>query len=229
MMDVLEKALRTTFEDYKLSKNEKYAFRELLLEHKNDDEALSFVRNRAFDLVNHHMQEGNRFDLDAYKWLEHIIKSIDSVRIDKPKMGEDAYFSPSDDCKNRIISLINGARATLDVCVFTISDDNISESLLAAHKRNIKVRIITDNDKSGDRGSDIDYLIRKSVPVVKDISDSHMHHKFALVDNKYLINGSFNWTRSASKYNNENITLLTNHDLISKFQNKFEEMWKQFS
>jgi len=56
-----------------------------------------------------------------------------------------------------------------------------------------------------------------------------MHYKFALVDATYLINGSFNWTRSATKYHNENITLLTDPELIKAFANKFEDMWHQFA
>jgi len=70
------------------------------------------------------------------------------------------------------------------------------------------------------------YLSERGLSVVKDVSSSHMHHKFALVDAIFLINGSFNWTRSASKYNNENIAILTNPELTVKFIHKFEEMWR---
>jgi len=228
-MKELERALRDTFEDYRLSKTEKVAFRDLLEDYKHETDTLSFVRNKAFDLVNQHMQTERSFDVGAYKWLEHIVKSIDSARASNLSgIKNEVYFSPGCECKNRIVSLINNARNSVDVCVFTISDDGISDALYAAHKRNVSVRIITDNDKANDLGSDVDNLRDKGLPVVKDVSPNHMHHKFAVVDSRYLINGSFNWTRSASKYNNENITVVGDADLVDKFSKKFDEMWLEF-
>jgi phosphatidylserine/phosphatidylglycerophosphate/cardiolipin synthase-like enzyme len=52
-----------------------------------------------------------------------------------------------------------------------------------------------------------------------------MHHKFALFDKECLINGSFNWTRSASTKNEENITLLYDNNLVSAFNGTFESLW----
>ncbi len=229
-MNELEKALRNTFEDYCLSKDEKYDFRELLLEHKDDANTMSFVRNKAFEIVNQHMREKNVFDSNAFKWLEQIAKTIDSVRTVQPaQIKNEVYFSPGSNCKKRIISLINNAIQAVDICVFTISDDDISDAIYSAHKRKILVRIITDNDKANDKGSDVDYLSKKGLSIVKDHSANHMHHKFALIDSTYLINGSFNWTRSASKYNNENITILTDPELTSRFSEKFEDLWREFS
>ncbi|MFV1984811.1 MAG: phospholipase D-like domain-containing protein, partial [Thiohalomonadales bacterium] len=85
--------------------------------------------------------------------------------------------------------------------------------------------IITDNDKSMDLGSDIERLAHLGVAVKTDNTDYHMHHKFAVFDNKILLTGSYNWTRSATLYNQEN--LLTTHDrkLVSEYSNEFERLW----
>lgn len=228
-MKELEKTLRKTFEDYRLSKDEKYAFRDLLQAYRDDVDILSFVRNTAFDMAGEHMRKQQTFDANAYRWLEHIIKSIDSTRASSTVgKASEAYFSPGTDCKDRIISLIDAAEKDIGVCVFTISDNDISHSLHRAHERGIPVRIITDNDKANDTGSDVEFLARKGLKVVKDRTRNHMHHKFCLVDQTYLINGSFNWTRSASKHNDENITILFDPELIEKFSRKFEEMWRAF-
>ena len=67
------------------------------------------------------------------------------------------------------------------------------------------MRIISDDDKQFDEGSDIHALREAGVPLRIDDSPFHMHHKFALVDGAWLLNGSFNWTRSASVNNEENL------------------------
>lgn len=228
-MKELEDSLRKTFEDHRLSRNEKYSFRDLLQPYTNSPDTLSFVRNKAFDLAGEHMRGQQSFDADAYRWLEHIVRSIDSARNSVPGgQPSEVYFSPGSDCKDRIISLLDAAHHEIGVCVFTISDNDISHALYAAHERGIEVRIITDNDKANDTGSDVDSLAKKGIKIVKDRTRNHMHHKFALVDQATLINGSFNWTRSASNHNNENITILSDPGLVATFSSKFEEMWHEF-
>jgi phosphatidylserine/phosphatidylglycerophosphate/cardiolipin synthase-like enzyme len=49
-----------------------------------------------------------------------------------------------------------------------------------------------------------------------------MHHKFALFDNETLLNGSFNWTRSASDVNQENILITQDAELVEKFSRQFD-------
>ncbi|MCA9056002.1 MAG: endonuclease, partial [Planctomycetaceae bacterium] len=50
------------------------------------------------------------------------------------------------------------ARETVDVCVFTITDDRITRAILDAHRRRVRIRILSDDDKSGDLGSDVERL-----------------------------------------------------------------------
>jgi cardiolipin hydrolase len=47
----------------------------------------------------------------------------------------------------RFLQFLSSARSSLDVCVFTITCDEIAEALLAAQKRGVRVRIISDNDQ----------------------------------------------------------------------------------
>nr|KAG5713774.1 hypothetical protein BaRGS_024401 [Batillaria attramentaria] len=55
-----------------------------------------------------------------------------------------------------------------------------------------------------------------------------MHHKFVVVDDQLLINGSFNWTRNAITGNQENV-IVTNHTrVVGAFKAEFEKLWEQF-
>ena len=140
-------------------------------------------------------------------------------------METQVYFSPGEECVNHIIDLINEAYNQLDVCVFTISDDRISRAIVDAMKNGVDVRIISDNFKLEDTGSDIEDLCRVGIPVKLDTTENHMHHKFMIVDKKIVLTGSYNWTRSAALYNQENIISSDDEFVVEKFVSEFEKLW----
>jgi len=139
-----------------------------------------------------------------------------------------SYFSPGEDCRNAIISKLKQAKKEVKVCVFTITDNQIGSVLRDLHYDGIEVKIITDNDKQYDRGSDIDYLAQKGVDIRIDTTDAHMHHKFAIIDDEILINGSYNWTVSAAEKNQENIIVTDNRDFVKSFLKEFDNLWRNF-
>jgi cardiolipin hydrolase len=55
-----------------------------------------------------------------------------------------------------------------------------------------------------------------------------MHHKFAIIDNKLLLSGSFNWTRQAITGNHENVLITNNQDILSPYMEEFKRLWKLF-
>lgn len=114
---------------------------------------------------------------------------------------------------------------TLDICVFTITYNKIANAIMSEFRDGVKVRIITDNDKTNDLGSDIYRMATAGVPVKMDKTDAHMHHKFAVIDGKLLINGSFNWTMSAQSRNFENVVISNNPKMVKSFQRLFEDLW----
>jgi phosphatidylserine/phosphatidylglycerophosphate/cardiolipin synthase-like enzyme len=47
----------------------------------------------------------------------------------------------------RLLQVLGSAKRTLDVCVFTITCDEIADALIQAHQRGVRVRVISDNDQ----------------------------------------------------------------------------------
>ncbi len=180
------------------------------------------VRQLAFRLATKAMQEVG--EITAMDWLQGVIKLLYNNEME---IKSSAYFSPGDDCLHRIRRLISESRHSLDICLFTLTDNRIVQKLEDAWSRNLKIRIITDNLKSEDLGSDIEYLEQLGIPCRYDQSSAHMHHKFAIADADLLLTGSYNWTRSASTENNENILVTNQHKLVHAFQKEFERLWKQ--
>jgi phosphatidylserine/phosphatidylglycerophosphate/cardiolipin synthase-like enzyme len=52
-----------------------------------------------------------------------------------------------------------------------------------------------------------------------------MHHKFAIIDNRLLLTGSYNWTLAANNKNNENLMVIDDPEVITRYQNQFEKLW----
>lgn len=140
-----------------------------------------------------------------------------------------ACFSPGNGCLDAITDTIEQAENSLKICVFTISDDRITAAILKAHRRGIKIKLLTDNEKLFDKGSDIRQLAQAGLEVRIDNTRDHMHHKFALIDNSTLLTGSYNWTRSAAMYNHENLIVTNNKDLVHDFLVEFDTLWREMT
>eukprot|EP00478_Filoreta_tenera_P005697 GABV01006952.1.p1 GENE.GABV01006952.1~~GABV01006952.1.p1 ORF type:complete len:121 (-),score=34.67 GABV01006952.1:3-323(-) len=69
---------------------------------------------------------------------------------------------------SRMLEIFNNARKSIQVCIFTLSCNEISEALIKAQKRGVNVRVITDDEQVNNRGSDIKELAGVGIPVHTD-------------------------------------------------------------
>jgi len=223
----LDQQLRDSLADLRLSNEERDELRQLGSDLGQDQ--VRYLRNRAFALVRELVQADLNNSEPALKWLEQVVKTLDASSSPPRPALASAHFSPGDDCLRKIRELCRQARKSVDICAYTISDDRLSEEIIACHRRGIAVRVISDNEKQFDEGSDIQHLIAQGVPLRIDDSPYHMHHKFALFDANLLLNGSFNWTRSATTSNEENL-LVTDHALlVASYRSEFDKLWARFA
>ncbi len=219
----LDHVLRQTLDDFRLSRGEKRALDAALKEIGADEQQLALLRSRAFAMAREATLGPESHAV--IEWLEDIIKVLQPKSAATPTQSE-AHFSPGNDCPRRICMLLDSTRRTADVCVFTITDDRISNAILAAHRRGVAMRVISDNDKSSDLGSDVEELARRGVPVRVDRTEYHMHHKFALFDGTRVLTGSYNWTRGADRYNHENLIVTDDPRLAKAFATEFDRLWE---
>ena len=127
------------------------------------------------------------------------------------------------------LSFLRYAKASLDICVFTITCNEIANVILELHgSGKVKVRIITDTQQQHTAGSDIHAFRAAGIQVREDHSPFHMHHKFAIIDNCILLTGSFNWTRSAVLHNKENVLCTDVQGLVRPYKEEFRKLWGQF-
>jgi len=220
--------LLQTFEDFQMSRSERSALNQIFSHINLTEHNLSLIRKEAFQIFRNYKPQQGSYDT-CLNWLEDIMKILANISSTETSLKSEVLFSPGDDCSHRICRMIDSARKRIDICVFTITDDRVTRAITAAHQRHAQVRIISDNDKSLDLGSDIDQLSQLGVSVRIDKTNYHMHHKFALFDSKFIMTGSYNWTRSASKNNSENLVITNDPILLLGFESEFENLWNEYA
>lgn len=96
-----------------------------------------------------------------------------------------------------------------------------------AHK-GLDIRLIINNDSVNNSGYCLNFneLIQAGVHISLVEYPHLIHHKFCIIDNKIVINGSYNWTRFSEK-NYENIMIFRNNDyVVQSFDEEFEKIHK---
>ena len=179
------------------------------------------LKSRLFNEAKRLGQNGD--GLRAIRWLENAFLVIEKNSF----RYHQVLFSPGKDIPEIIAFLIDQAATSIDLCVCTISDSRLSEKLIQAHLRGVKVRIITDDQKCFDDGSQVFALSRAGIPVKTDDSRYHMHHKFAVVDGRIAFSGSYNWTYTAQNHNQENLVITTNYSIVHQSMDEYEALWNE--
>jgi phosphatidylserine/phosphatidylglycerophosphate/cardiolipin synthase-like enzyme len=105
--------------------------------------------------------------------------------------------------------LIRLTRNPLGVLLLRWSKLWTRDALLAAKLRGLDVALKTDKIESAGRtqAAMIAKLQATGVPVEVSEQARLLHHKFAVIDGRYVITGSFNWTVNAERQNRENLVV----------------------
>lgn len=138
------------------------------------------------------------------------------------------YFSPNGNALGAVRHMINSAQKSIDVQAFLLTTNRISEPLINAHRRGVKVRVIFDTDAKGGKYSKDKELSDAGIAVYYDSpSGARAHNKVMVIDSRMIVTGSFNFTLQADKENVENLVILADKlKLVEAYQKQFEKRLK---
>ena len=137
----------------------------------------------------------------------------------------EVYFSLSDNPQKEIIKNINQAEIYINIAMYTFTDQEIALSLTNAQKRGVKVRVYLDRSQIESTYSISRLLVQKGIKVRISTNNYIMHNKFAIIDNRLLLTGSYNWTAAANNKNDENLLVIDDPEIIEIFQHQFVNLW----
>ena len=137
-------------------------------------------------------------------------------------------FSPKDKIiTNSIVPLINNAKQYIYIPAFLITHDELASSLISAKERGVNVKIIIDATNTYAARSKVKMLRSAGIPVKIENYAGKLHSKSIIIDDKYIIAGSMNFSRSGENKNDENALIIEDKRLARHYKGFFEYLWKK--
>lgn len=138
-------------------------------------------------------------------------------------MNSQVYF---ENIRERIVEALDQCEFDLKIAVAWFTDKKLLSKVEELSKRGVKVKIIIYDDHINQKTL-FENLYYNKAEIF--LSRKLMHNKFCVIDDKTVINGSYNWTHNAST-NNENIQItFDNTVLAEKFENEFHILQRKCS
>jgi len=128
----------------------------------------------------------------------------------------------------KVIPLIRQAKKSIDIVVYywvwypdQIGSEiqKFNNAIIAAKKRGLKVRVITNSQKI------IDILKGNKVEAKKIDSKYILHAKNILIDEESAVVGSHNYTMSAFTTNFEVSIMTQNKEVVARLTQFFKNLW----
>ena len=143
--------------------------------------------------------------------------------------GADTYFSPNGGISARIVQEIEEATTSIDIAMYEFTRTEIGEALVDAKNRGVSVRVIMDSSEASETGSQLSRLASAGIALkqMNGTGGGIMHNKYAIIDGRLLVTGSYNWTTAAEDDNNENALFLRDPPVIAAYQANFNTLWRQ--
>ena len=137
-----------------------------------------------------------------------------------------AYFSPQDKIiTEKIIPLINNSKSYIYIPIFYLTHKDMTNALIEAKKRGVDVKVIIDSTNAHAKYSVHKILRTSGIPVKTEDKAGKLHSKVIIIDDKYSVIGSMNFTKSGEKYNDENVIIINDPKISKYLKTTFMYLW----
>lgn len=133
------------------------------------------------------------------------------------------FFSPEDKVMDKLIAYVQGAQKQVHYMIFTYTDDNLANAMIARSKAGAKVEGVIEN-RGASQGAMVPIFCAK-LPVKLDGNKYTMHHKVIIIDNATVITGSFNFTKSADDANDDNLLVIHSPAVAALYEQEFQKIY----
>lgn len=147
-----------------------------------------------------------------------------------------------DNLEQVIIEAIDQASVSVDIAVQELNLPGVAAALVKRQQRGVSVRLILENQYAtpeADSKQALQIIQSAQVPQIDDTADGSqgsglMHHKFVVIDNRWVLTGSANFTYSGihgdadeleSRGNANALLKIESEAIAQQFTQEFNLMW----
>lgn len=124
-----------------------------------------------------------------------------------------------------IIPLVNSATKSIRFLAFSFTDYPLAQAMIKRSQNGVDVAGVFEKVGSDTDAAELDTLFCAQVPVRQDGNSSFMHSKVIVVDERYVITGSLNYSTNAEESNDENVIIIDNPEIAKLYMQNFEYVW----
>ena len=135
------------------------------------------------------------------------------------------YFSPEDHVLDHMIPVVSNATSSIRFMAFSFTDYPLAKAMIDRASAGVNVAGIYEKVGSDAQGSEMPTFLCAKVPVRQDGNPKFLHDKVIIVDNRFVISGSFNFSSNATENNDENVIIIDNPTIANLYTQEFERLW----
>lgn len=140
----------------------------------------------------------------------------------------EVFFSPDDGVLQHLLQLVQNAHSSIQFMAFSFTSNALADAMIERAQDGVQVQGVFDSDQvDSNQGGEFERFLQTGLDVRRDRLPGQMHHKVILVDNQIVETGSYNFSNSAEKRNDENIVIIDDPRLTSLYQAEFEKIFNQ--
>lgn len=132
-------------------------------------------------------------------------------------------FSPQGHCTEGIVRAIQEAHSSIYVQAYSFTSIPIAQALVEAKKRGVDVRVLLDKSQPTAKHSQLPLLLQNNVPVSTDSAPAIAHNKVMIIDDLFVLTGSFNFTSAAESRNAENLLLIRDPSIAEIYKANWDK------
>ena len=189
-------------------------------------------------------EQNSRFGLQKKKGSVQTVQ-IGGIRVD-------VLFSPHpkrdrDHGLNLLTGQLKTAQESVDMALFVFSAQQLTNALREQIERDVEIRLVADPGFASRPFSEVLDLLGVTLPdhtckveagnlpldqSLKGIGTPRLargdklHHKFAVIDKRKVITGSFNWSPAAAHTNDETLLVIHSPQLAKHFTREMDRLWE---
>lgn len=124
-----------------------------------------------------------------------------------------------------VIPLLKTARSSIRFLAFSFTDYPMAEAMIDRFNAGVDVAGVFEKVGSDTEAAELRTLFCAGVPARRDGNGGFMHNKVVLVDGRYVITGSLNFSTNAETSNDENVIIIDNPEIAARYMAEFARVW----